>query len=350
MPTDGGSEPHVLASVIVPTFRGAHRLPHLLAQLERQVVAGAWELVVVVDGSSDGTPQLLEAWRHRLPLTVIANPQAQGVAAALTRGFTAARGEYLIRCDDDLDVRPSFVSDHLAVQAGADDVVALALTRDLFPRTTPYTRAYGEPANLHHLAACYAEPDRLKWVHLAACFSLHRRLWEASGGFDPRFAYGEDSEFGYRLWTSGARFLIDRALEVGHRGPATSAATRVPRAYVSGASRRLFNAVHPDAPRPDGGRRGLRSRAWNALVKTVSITVRRRASYAALGRAADRVLAVTPPVWGGRLVALLVEAAGRSGLHHGSADLHSYRGQKDVEMDRELHEHERSRPAAAETH
>lgn len=329
------------ASVIVATHGGAHRLPTLLAQLAAQDADAAWELVVVVDGVLDDTPRLLGEWDARAPLTVVTHAQAEGVARALSDGFAAASGTYLIRCDDDLDVPPTFVSAHLAAQAGRRDRVVLSLTRDVFP-DTPYARTYGRPANERALTGYYAQRPEFRWIHVAACFSLHRDLWAASGGFDPRFAYGEDSEFGYRLWRSGATIVIDPALEVGHRGPAVSAATRVPRAFVSGASRRLFATVHPDAARPAARPRGWKALTWWALVAAASSVVRSPRGFGRLGALADALLPVLPWRIGGTLVALFVEAAGRSGQRHGSTDLHSYRSQKDAERRRELRRPHRS--------
>ena len=321
--------------MVVPSHHGAHRLPHLLAQLAAQECDRPWEVVVVVDGVVDDTPALLAAWHDRLPLRIVTHQVARGVAAALTSGYAAARGYYLIRCDDDLDIPPGFIAGHLAAHAGRTDRVVLALTRDVFP-DTPYAAAYGRPANERALAAAYAQAPEHRWIHLAACNSFHRSAWEATGGFDARFAYGEDSEFGYRLRRQGLDFVIAPALEVGHRGPATSAATRVPRAYVSGASRRLFAAAHPEARRPLGRPGDWRGRLWNAAVGLLASAVRRREGYRTLGSLADRALRHVSPRTGGRVVALLVEAAGRSGQRYGSLNLHTYRDQKDAEVAGEL--------------
>lgn len=332
---EGAPQPAPAASVIVPSHHGAHRLPRLLAQLEEQHCDRPWEAVVVVDGVVDATPQLLADWAVRLPLRVVTNQTALGVAAALSRGYEAARGDYLIRCDDDLDVGPGFVAGHLAAHDGRTDRVVIAPTRDTFP-DTPYAAAYGRPANQRALADITAQPAEHRWINLAACNSFHRTAWAGSGGFDARFAYGEDSEFGYRLHRRGFTFVVAPDLEVGHRGPATSAATRVPRAYVSGASRRLFATVHPEAARPAGRPTGWRGRVWVATVALVAGAVRGRGGYRALGASADRVLPLVPPRLGGRLVALLVEAAGRAGERHGELDLHRYRDQKSAEVAGEL--------------
>ncbi len=318
---------------MVPTHRGAHRLPALLASLACQDFHGPWELVVVIDGH-DPAVELALANYQAAPLHVLVNPTALGVAAALTRGFDAGQGTYLIRCDDDLTVPANFISGHLAAQAGEVNRLVVSLTEDDF-EDTPYALAYGRAANLRAMTASYARPASERWINVAACFSLHRQAWAQSGGFDPRFAYGEDSEFGYRLWRSGCEIIIDPNLQVQHRGPSVAAETRVPRAFVSGASKRLFRQVHPETVRPDRAAPSWKARAWNLATSGVASTVRSPAGFKRLGIAADRALPHLPASSGGRLIALLVEAAGKSGLAHGRPDLHSYRGQKDAELRRE---------------
>lgn len=322
----------VAASVIVPTHLGAHRLPPLLAAFADQDFSDPWELVVVVDGLGDGTLALLADWQERLPLTIVTQDAAGGVASALTRGFDTARGEVLIRCDDDLAVSRSFVTGHVEAHAGRDARVVIGATRDIFERPTPYGAAYGRMANEHALLAAYGQPAQFRWQHVAACFSLRRHLWQEVGGFDERFAYGEDSELGYRLWRRGADIVIVPALEVGHRNPAAWAQTRVPRAFVSGASRRFFSSVHPEAIRPPSPARSAKARIWAAGVAALAAAVRTPGGFRRLGGAADEALKVLPTPLGSRLVSLLVEGAGRSGELHGDPDLHHYRAQKADEL------------------
>src|SRR6478672_11428558 len=61
------------ASVIVPSHRGAHRLPALLEALSRQDHLGPWEVVVVLDGVLDDSPRILEQWSDRLTLRVLSH-------------------------------------------------------------------------------------------------------------------------------------------------------------------------------------------------------------------------------------------------------------------------------------
>lgn len=207
-------------------------------------------------------------------------------------------------------------------------------TRDVFP-DSPYAIAYGRAATTRSLRAAYARPEDQRWIGWAAHNSVTRTAWDRVGGFDPRFVYGQDSELGFRLTRAGVHLVVDPELELEHRGPALDVATRAPRAFVSGASRRLFESIHGRVHAAGEPVRGVRARVWQGAVRSISTVVRTREGYARAGRLVDRVLRIVPPRVGGRLVAVLVEAAGRSGRRHGSTDLGSYRGQKSAELMKE---------------
>jgi hypothetical protein len=324
----------VAASVVVPSYLGAHRLPDLLDALAEQDCREPWEVVLVLDGPPDGSAEVAARYTGALDLTVLRSPEPHGTVHALNAGYAAARGRVLIRCDDDLTPAPDMVRRHVEHHRAGPDLGVIGLTRDVFPATR-YAAAYGEAANRRSLDAAYARPPAERWLHWAAHNSLTRQTWDRAGGFDTRFVYGQDYELGLRLREAGVRFVIDPALELGHRGPSVVAATRVPRAYVSGASRRLVETVHGGLPLTVARPTGVRARAWAAAVSAVTALVRTRDGFARLGRLADRVLEVVPPAVGGPLVALLVEAAGRSGRRHGNPDLRVYTAQKRAELHRE---------------
>jgi GT2 family glycosyltransferase len=325
----------IVVSLVVPTHRGFHRLPTLLRALEAQDFDGAWEVLVVVDGVCDDTPELLNSFVERLPLRSLVMSQSAGVCRALNEGFTSARGRVLIRCDDDLTPRPSMVSLHVAhhVEPGLRGIIGP--TRDVFPDTA-YAQAYGRSANLNALSVAYTRPLEDRWLHWAAHNSLTREAWELVGGFDERFVYGQDSELGWRLARAGVALHIDAGLEIEHRGPTITATDRVPRAYVSGASRRLFRLVHPEVQFPTNKPSTLRGRLWSVGTAVFATMIRSRDGYRRLGRGVDRVLSTLPPSLARHVVAFAVETAGRSGAAHGPGDLAVFKGQKTAEVATEL--------------
>ncbi|MCF6376295.1 glycosyltransferase [Nocardioides KLBMP 9356] len=305
-------------SVVVPTRGGASRLPVLLDALAAQVIDAPWEVVVVIDGEVDDSRSLLESYVDRVPLRVIERAGGDGVAAALAQGYAEARGEYVLRCDDDLTPPPGLVAGHLARHrdrtSDAAPLGVISLTRDVFP-DTPYAAAYGRPANERLLAEAYARPSDERWRHWAACNSVSKAAYDAVGGFDTTMGYREDSELGLRLAKAGVEIVIDPDLEVEHRGPAPDTATRAARAFTSGASTRDFDERHPGrhsaAARP--------SSAWERVVGTAAARIDSRTSAHALGARVDAALPRLPRRVRGKAVALAVEAAAVAGRRVGDA-------------------------------
>jgi len=226
--------PEPALSVVVPTRGGVRRLPVLLDSLAAQSLDEPWEVVVVLDGDVDGSRALLESYADRVPLRIVDRTGGTGVGAALAAGYEAARGEIVMRCDDDLTPRPGFLAAHLARHrarpAGSPPLGVVSMTRDVFADTA-YAAAYGRPANQRLLAQAYARPADERWQHWAACNSVPRAAYEAVGGFDPTLGYREDSELGLRLAQAGVEIVIDHDLEVEHRAPAPDTATRAARAF-----------------------------------------------------------------------------------------------------------------------
>ncbi|MGH2795032.1 MAG: glycosyltransferase family 2 protein, partial [Actinomycetota bacterium] len=79
---DGTAEPRV--SVVIATYQRASLLPRLVRALEAQTLTDPFEVVFVDDGSTDGTPKVLEdlASRSAIPITVLGDGRNRRQAAA----------------------------------------------------------------------------------------------------------------------------------------------------------------------------------------------------------------------------------------------------------------------------
>lgn len=293
------------ASVVVPTMGGRRRLPRLLAALAAQSVRD-FEVVVVVDSDTDDTQGLLERWEHRLDLQVVVFPENRGRSAALNEGFSRARGQVLIRQDDDLEPHPHFVVNHVRHHAG-DAVGVIGMCPDVFPDSA-YARAYGRPADIRIRTSSYALPPEDRWRLWSANVSVTRETYDHVGPHDESFRrYGwEDVDWGYRLHRLGVPIIIPSDIEARHHNPATSTAERAARAYLSGASRAVFTAKHG----PVAGTVGAGGGPWGRAVTGVAGLMRREEDVTRLARGVDLALPGLPRAVGEKAVALVVESAG----------------------------------------
>jgi GT2 family glycosyltransferase len=108
----------VTLSVVIRTRDEAPRLRLTLASLKRQ--ERLFEVVVVDDGSTDETADVVSEAERFLPITRLRHPQARGRSAASNAGARAASGDILIMLDGDMPVAPGFVAAHASVHDGAE--------------------------------------------------------------------------------------------------------------------------------------------------------------------------------------------------------------------------------------
>jgi len=104
----GGAGPQL--SVVVPLYNEEASLPHLVEQLLASLrpLPQSFELVLVDDGSRDGTPALLRDLAQRTPeLVAVLLRRNYGQTAAMAAGFDASRGEVIVTLDGDLQNDPA---------------------------------------------------------------------------------------------------------------------------------------------------------------------------------------------------------------------------------------------------
>lgn len=199
----------VILSVVTPTRDKRPLLERTLAALRAQRLPPdtPWEIVVVDDGSTDGTG----AWLAGLdagagpPLRVVTPPANVGRARARNLGAAAARGHWLLFLDDDIVAPPGLLAAHLDLlrRHPGDGVIGFAVTA---PELVdgPHLR-YLDTRGVAKLPAGPA-PARYFVTQNA---SVPRAAFAEIGGFDEGFgAYGfEDMEIAFRLEDqAGVRF------------------------------------------------------------------------------------------------------------------------------------------------
>ena len=103
---------HPYFSVVIPTYNRLGKLRHVITALEQQTYpSDAYEVIVISDGSTDGTEAYLEALRSTMRLRWF--PQAnRGPAAARNAGIQKAGGEFIVFIDDDVVAEPQLLGEH----------------------------------------------------------------------------------------------------------------------------------------------------------------------------------------------------------------------------------------------
>lgn len=119
-------------SCIVPCHNEARNLDQLLSRLIPVVSAlvDQWEVILVDDGSTDDTPQVLGRWLSCEGIRTIELSRNFGKEAALTAGLEAAEGDVVVMLDADLQHEPELIPELLGKwREGADTVYAVRRDR-----------------------------------------------------------------------------------------------------------------------------------------------------------------------------------------------------------------------------
>lgn len=197
-------------SVIIPAKDAASTLGEQLDALLAS--EGNFEVLVCDNGSSDGTQQLVTA-------RSAADPRVRLVLAADVRGSGHARNVGAAHAG----------SDKLAF-CDADDVVGSAWVKAMTVALDEHDFVTG-PLELDRLNTADVVKSRGRWLEgdevknfdghfpfASGCnFGLRRGAFDAAGGFDETFVYGQDVELSLRLWANGTRLAFERSAVVHYR-------------------------------------------------------------------------------------------------------------------------------------
>ncbi len=257
-------------SVVIPTKDRADALARTLDALEAQRVDGASVEVVVVDnGSSDGTPAQVRGRESgaALPIRLLEQPEG-GPAAARNAGVAASGGEVLLFLGDDTEPADErLLRAHLDLHAARPEPAYGVLGRITWtPRApvTPFMRWLENGGPQFHYCDLEAGPVDGSSYFYSSHASLKRSLFERVGGFDVRFptAAVEDTELGVRLADAGLELDYRPELLVLHDHPTTPAQS-LRRSIAVGRSAALYNELRPDRPHP--GVQAPRGIAWSTV-------------------------------------------------------------------------------------
>jgi GT2 family glycosyltransferase len=220
-------------SVIVPTFNRRARLERMLGALDHVHHANFnFEVVVVIDGATDGTEAMLWALRPSYHLHVLAQRNG-GPASARNRAIAAAQGDVLVFLDDDVIPTKGLIERHLEVhRRDPQAVVTGPMVAPPGLRQAPWLQ--WEAATLQKQYDAMVEG---KWAPTPRQFytanaSVRRCHVVAAGGFDESFTRAEDVELAFRLADRGARFCFVPQAAVLHEPDRTFESwLRVPYEY-----------------------------------------------------------------------------------------------------------------------
>lgn len=213
-------------SVIVVNWNRLALLKACLASLA-QDQGVSFEVIVVDNGSSDGTAEWLSTTQFPYPVRLIRNETNLGFCAANNQGIEAARSPLIALLNNDAEARPGWLG-RLA-QAFEDPGVGMAASKilvwedpSIIDKVGHLIWPDGQNRGRGHGQRDAGQFDRFEevlWPDGCACM-FRRAMLSETGGFDEDFfAYGDDAELGLRCRILGWRAVyVPESKVLHHRG------------------------------------------------------------------------------------------------------------------------------------
>jgi GT2 family glycosyltransferase len=242
-----------------------------LAALEQQSLPKErFEVIVIDDGSTDGTQQLCQGLSLSFPLIYFRQSNA-GAGAARRLGSELAQGKYLLLFNDDTIATPGLLAEHLRAQE------EYALKKCAVLGAFRYPTEAGKRALTWFLATRpFLFPQvNMKpgfycqsWYFIASNLSIRREAVSGAGSFDPQFRVTEDTELGARLEQKGYRIRYHPKALAWHDHLTFTAADLIKRARGYAPADLLLFKKHPHLLAPGTGPFGRLDDDWAAKTKT----------------------------------------------------------------------------------
>jgi GT2 family glycosyltransferase len=235
-------------TIIIPTYQRRELVVRNVAVLEHQT-SPDFEVVVTVDGSTDGSAAALRSLRTTFPLTVLEQPN-EGRAAALNRGAQVATSELLFFLDDDMQADPAMLAEHdRSHSEGADMVLGHLPLHPDSPRTL-LSRGVGRWAERRRERLAGPGAHVPVADLLTGQMSISKEIFDRLGAFDVGFNRaglfgGEDLDFGYRVKRAGLRVVFNEAA-LSYQLWMVDPGTYLHRALEAGRSAEELKAKHPE--------------------------------------------------------------------------------------------------------
>lgn len=201
--------------MVIPALNEAQRLPRTLQRLRDYLNRQryTWEIIVVSNGSTDGTEQVVEEFARDCPNVCVISLAERGKGRALKVGALRSCGSVVFLCDADLSMPPETLSAFLRVLEGADVVAG--------SREGKGARRYNEPRHRHIMGRVFnwlvqmlAVPGiqdtqcGFKALRSEAARDLFEQQLLTGFGFDVELLYLA-RKYGYRVRELGIPWYFD---------------------------------------------------------------------------------------------------------------------------------------------
>lgn len=211
-------------SVIIPTYNGACRIANVLTCLEQQSCVPD-EVVVAIDGSTDGTAALLKNRQWQLPSLKVVEQANGGRAAIRNFGARHASGDLLVFMDDDMEPDSNCIAVHARHHEHYPGSILTGAQIDKMDGSRTDIQLFKAELSIRwsKKLAAYDDkplPNDLGYI-TAANFSISQKLFSSLGTFDVRLKDHEDNDLAQRALAADIPLFYNHKAFAWHNDPVT---------------------------------------------------------------------------------------------------------------------------------
>ncbi len=201
-------------SVVIPTHDRRDSLARCIRSVYAQDNGLVREVIIVDDGSGDGTAKYLQDAAQRYPDLRYVRQGHAGPSAARNAGIRMAKSPYVLFIDDDCTLAKGFMEELSAILGGCAEVVH---AHCLDPYTDNYYNAVWQLKHEVYVRSCPLVREGVRKVKmLADCYAVKRSVFDRIGLFDESFVTNEDTDMVRRMRERKIPILHYETLRINH--------------------------------------------------------------------------------------------------------------------------------------
>ena len=207
-------------SIIIPSYNGKHRLNNILKSIENQTLR-PFEVILVIDGSTDGTRLYLENIKFDILNFRIIYQTNGGRAQVRNNGAHIAEGDILLFADDDIILPNDWVEQHVQhhlIHKGTILTGKLCAPNNQLSTDFFNFKIWLNDKWSNKIESRFEDCFELDYPYITACnFSIPKALFFNLGGFDSRLRDAEDYDLAVRAQFAGISiFFSNKAVAINN--------------------------------------------------------------------------------------------------------------------------------------